>query len=119
MPRHYVEHLDNEPPHNIQAWIASNEARWEASAGVPLGLQLSDSRLEALATSWVAFREKRGYGIKNTRTRADHALRDDVVPYFLLGQKQTTPPCKADSYCKSINNVRGVGGVRTRNRLTK
>ena len=117
VPRHYVEHLDNEPPHNIQAWIANNEARWEASAGVPLGLQLSDSRLEGLASSWVAFREKRGYGIKNTRTRAAHALRDDVFPYFLSRDPPLTDPANWPSASFGLVEWQEKAGISEANRI--
>jgi len=117
VPRHYVEHLDNEPAHNVRAWVTANEARWEASAGVPLGLQLSDSRLEASAASWTAFREKRGYGIKNTRARAAHALRDDVFPYFLALKPPLTDPAHWPSASFGLVEWQEKAGISEANRI--
>jgi integrase len=92
VPRHFLEHLDNEPDSLIDAWVRTNESRWDSAGESPLGLLLSDSHLEEMLKSWGSFREKRGYGIKNTRTRALHALHDDVFPYFLSHKPPLTDP---------------------------
>lgn len=117
VPRSQISHLDHEPDHNVQAWIAEHVGRWEPAGGAPRDLLVSESKLTAWVEAWVKHREKRGLGTKNTRTRAKHALLYDVIPYFL---SMTPPRTKPESWISAsfgLVDWQEAQGVSEANRI--
>jgi integrase len=117
IPRDQVRHLDHEPDHNVQAWINDHQGRWEPTGEAPKGLVLSDASLEEWVTAWAAHRTKRGYGTKNTVTRAKHALLEDVVPYFLAMSPPRVDPNTWVSASFGLVDWQEQRGVSEANRI--
>lgn len=83
IPRKLIRFLDHEPDHNVRAWIRMHAPQWEQSSDPLRDQALRDNELEAWVDAWRAYRERKGHGSRNTLTRACHALKEDVIPYFL------------------------------------
>lgn len=89
LPKHLYAHLDNEPDHNVEAWIRGWEAKHERIApGVEA--PVITGAMKRHVEEYLAFLASRG---KSPKTVADHKrmLHAYILPYFVGKNKLEDP----------------------------
>jgi hypothetical protein len=80
LPRDKTRHLDVEPDHNIEAWVARYSEQFEGKALQPE--QITPAKMIRWVDGYTGYLESRG---KSAKTVGDHRrmLNNYIIPYFV------------------------------------